>query len=430
LTNYRHALQLLEQANPVPGSALETLIPLAEAIRPTLIAAEPTPGERRRVSRLRLGLTALALAVAFVLVAPALGLDLPALDFWTAEKAPPRIVEDFDSLAEGAPPGMDPGAVPGEARKVMTVVLDDGRHTLWVAPTRSGGFCVNWTKSGGGCDKLGTVPLSVSWSARGPIHLSKGGIPDVTPTSFNRLSGHVNSEYAEAVEIRFVDGEVVRPDVAWVSEPIGAGFFIYDIPELHRTPGHEISAVVALDGGGNIVAEDRGRPRESTGRPPVEAVMDDRHAVARIGTRQGEATIWEAPTRYEGRCAWLDFAGRSLAFVPCMPKLYSYGNFAFRFVPTERTVLLVGSVEESVASVELRFADGDRVVVHPQGGFVLYELPSEHLVRGREATSLTSRDITGKALHPPFTVNGLGGSRFECLAPLPLEGDRSGPFCP
>jgi hypothetical protein len=172
-----------------------------------------TSPKRGRVSRLRLALTALALAVAFVLVAPALGLDLPALDFWKAEKAPPRVVEDFDSLSEGAPAGMDPGAVSGEARKVTTVVLDDGPHTLWVAPTRSGGFCVNWTKAGGGCDKLGTIPLSVSWSARGPIRVGSGGVPDVSSTSFTRLSGHVNADYAEAVEIRFVDGDVVLPDI-------------------------------------------------------------------------------------------------------------------------------------------------------------------------------------------------------------------------
>ena len=46
-----------------------------------------------------------ALAVASLLVAPAVGVRVPILDFWTAEKAPPKIVEDFESLAEGAPAG-------------------------------------------------------------------------------------------------------------------------------------------------------------------------------------------------------------------------------------------------------------------------------------------------------------------------------------
>jgi hypothetical protein len=427
MSNEGRAFELLRQANPVPITAVEGLVARTEALRPTV--SEPMEPRRRRVSRLRLALSLLALVVTFAVVAPALGLDLPVLGFWEAEKAPPRVVRDFDSLSVGAPAGMDPGAVAGEARKVMTAVLDDGPHTLWVAPTRSGGFCLIWTGAAGGCDKLGTVPLSVSWLAAGPLRPREDAPPELTPASFTRLSGYVNADYAETVEIRFADGDVVRPDVTWVSDPIGAGFFVYDIPQARREPGHELSAVVVLDADGNVVAEDRGRPRESTGRPPVDAVLDAKEPVVRIETRQGQAVIWEAPTRYEGRCAWLAYAGRSLAFVPCMPKGHSYYNFAFRFVPTESNVLLVGAVQARVASVELRFADGDRVVVHPQQGFVLYELPAEHLVRGHEATEITSRDVLGTALHPPFRVADLGGGRFPCLGPLPLEGKRSGPFC-
>jgi hypothetical protein len=382
------------------------------------------------VPRLRLVLAVLALLLAFVLVAPALGLDLPVLDFWKAEKAPARVVEDFRSLSAGAPPGMDPAAIAGETRKVTTVVLDDGPHTLWVAPTRAGGFCLTWTNASGGCDKLGTVPLGVTWSARGAASArGNGRPPEPSATSFTSLSGYVNADYAESVELRFADGAVIRPEVTWVSEPIGAGFFVYDIPRERRVEGRELTAVVALDREGQLVAEDTGRPRESSGRPPVEAVLDDRRAAVRVATRHGEAVIWDAPTRYEGRCAWLEYEGRSLAFVPCMPKGYPFGAFSFRFVPTADDVLLVGWVRDDVASVEVRFADGDRMVAHPQDGFVLAEVPAEHLVRGREATSIVSRDVLGKALHPPFEVGGLGADRYPCLAPLPLDGGRTGPFC-
>jgi hypothetical protein len=75
-----------------------------------------------------------------------------------------------------------------------------------------------------------------------------------------RLSGHLNADYAESVELRFADGDIVRPDLTWVSEPIGARFFIYDIPPARREPGHAISGVVALDGDGDIVADERGVP--------------------------------------------------------------------------------------------------------------------------------------------------------------------------
>jgi hypothetical protein len=60
---------------------------------------------------------------------------------------------------------------------------------------------------------------------------------------------------------------------------------------------------------------------------------------------------------------------------------------------------------------------------------VLVELPAEHLVRGREARTIVSRDLLGRPLHAPFDVNDLGGGRYPCLAPLPLHGTRSGPFC-
>lgn len=419
--------ELLRRANPLPPAAIAALAERTEAIRPIADGARVAP-RPRQISRVRVALAFAALSIAFLLVAPALGLDLPPLDFWQAEKAPAKVVRDFEQLGAGAPEGMDPGAIPGETRRVATVRLEGGTHTLWVSPTRAGGFCLLWTNASGGCDKLGTFPLSVSWSAR-RAPAGADGLPQLTPTAFDRLAGYVNSEYAESVEIRFVDGSVVRPEPLWVSEPIGAGFFIYEIPDERRVEGREISAVVALDSDGNIVAEARSDVRESTGRPPTEAVMADREAVARIDTRQGEAVVWEAPTRYEGRCAWLEFAGRSLAFAPCMPKDHAYGPFAFRFVPTEDDVLLVGTVRGDVASVELRFADGERIVVRPQRGFVLYELPSEHLIRGREASEIISRDVFGKALHPAFAVNDLGGSRFACLAPLPLKGKRSGPFC-
>ena len=46
---------------------------------------------------------------------------------------------------------MDPGIVPNAARKVTVVTLSDGPHTLWVAPTKSGGFCETWTGLWGGC---------------------------------------------------------------------------------------------------------------------------------------------------------------------------------------------------------------------------------------------------------------------------------------
>lgn len=399
MTRAKAAFAALQAANPVPVA--------------------PTP-ERRSSRVIRVSLVLVALAVCFLLVAPAVGIRIPVLDFWAADKAPPKIVEDFASLSEGAPPGMDPGAIPGEARKVTL----PGGHILWVAPTRHGGFCTQGIV-GGGCDKLGTVPLGVSWGASS-VSLEEIKRTPVATGIFDRIDGFVNAEYADSVEIRFADGEIYRPELVWISEPIGAGFFLYEVPADRRRPGHEIEAIVALDADGDVVFEDSRAARTSL----AGAHLDDREEKVRLATRNGEAVIWEAPTRYEGRCAWLEYHGRTLLFVPCLPKGYPFPPFALRFVPTHSTVLLVGAVDRKHASVEIRFADGEKLVTRPRNGFLLAELPVEHLVRGREATLVVGHDGNGDELAPRVPVSAFGGRHYRCLAPLPLDEDVREAFCP
>ena len=213
-----------------------------------LQAANPVPIEPESAwhrSAIRIALALAALAVAFLLVAPAVGVRVPILDFWSAEKAPPKVVEEFESLAVGAPAGMDPEAIPGEARRVR---LASG-STVWVAPTRAGGFCTEH-----GCDKLGTFPLEITWAASGPLPSREGGLHPLM-TDFDLLDGSANSRYVDTVEIRFRDGGVDRPKLTWVSEPIHHGFFEYRVPLAHRRPGHEISAVVGLDADGRVVVD-------------------------------------------------------------------------------------------------------------------------------------------------------------------------------
>jgi hypothetical protein len=50
------------------------------------------------------------------------------------------------------------------------------------------------------------------------------------------------------VVIRFRDGSGVRPRIVWVSAPIGAGFFAYDVPA-----GRHVAAVEAYDRQGRLV---------------------------------------------------------------------------------------------------------------------------------------------------------------------------------
>src|SRR5262245_26743184 len=384
----RNAFALLQAANPIPVEQ-----------------------ERRRPSLLKMALVGAAIVMTFLLVAPAVGIGVPPLDFWSAEKAPPKVVEDFESLSEGAPPGMDPGAIPGETRKVPRA---DG-SALWVGPTKHGGFCTLGTR-GGGCDQRGTFPLSVTWGATGSARVPRTGPPAMT--AFTVLQGHANSRYVDSVEIRFADGDVERPKLTWVSEPIHQGFFAYQVPAEHRRPGHEIEEVVGLDEDGGLIVDATRPEPELLREVPRDAVFAEREERARISTLRGQATIWEAPTRYEGRCAWLELPGRVLQLMPCMPKGYPYGLFAIRFVPTAENVLVAGWAAKRYSSVEVVFADGSRMVLEPRSGFLLGEVPARNLVRGREAVAVIGRGATGRELQPRITV-GEAYSRVPCFGPLP-----------
>lgn len=426
-------LEVLQRANPVPPSEREKLAERLEDVRSTraldFSGAQTSGFPRVRIRRkvaVRVAVALIAVIGAVLLVAPALGLRVPVVRFWEAEQAPDRVERHFESLSLGAPAGMAPEAIHGEARKVSTFILSDGPHTLWVAPTGKGGFCLLWRGLGGSCARLGTEPLGVTWVMPGGMTVDEENSP-VLGQRARVVAGHVDSDYADSVEVRFSDGSAVRPTVVWVSEPIAAGFFVYELSEHDRDAGG-ISSVLALDGAGNVVADDRGRPAESRG-VPAEAILEERRIAVRVATRRGDASVVIAPSRYEGRCAWLEFLDRALRFAPCIPEGYSFGPFAVRFVPTSNDVLLVGAVADDVARVEVRFADGEFTALRPHDGFVLFEIPITHLQRGKEAVAVVGRSRQGDILHAA-TVDALGGGRFPCLASLPVRASRGGAFCP
>jgi hypothetical protein len=184
---------------------------------------------------------------------PALGLRGRVVELFSSGKpAPSAVVEDFAQLDAVAPPSMAPGVIAGQAREVMRVPLSTGKSAvLRVAPTRAQGFCHDLSTSGpdaeggGGCDSDRSLPLSRGLSIPGPIS-SQGEImkPPVV------LDGDTLVRGAAKVEIGFEDGQVALAPVVWVSKPIDAGFFVYEVPRSHWEAGHRPSAVAILDAAG------------------------------------------------------------------------------------------------------------------------------------------------------------------------------------
>jgi hypothetical protein len=138
-----------------------------------------------------------------------------------------------------APRGLAPGVRPHEARRITSVRFDGKAHTLYVAPTKSGGYCYVWTDLGGGCRaRHDRIAKSVYTGGEvGPNGLT------VLETSFLQSAG-------ERLVMRFRDGPTADVPFVWVSAPIAAGFFSYDIPAAHWNARHRLVSVTLYAAGG------------------------------------------------------------------------------------------------------------------------------------------------------------------------------------
>ena len=201
------------------------------------------PPARRR-TRLVL---ASAVAAAVVAAAPAFGLGGELFRFFqSGEPAPPRIQRSFAHLDAGAPPAFRTGVVAKETRKI---VLPNG-VALWIAPTSKGGFCIFPQGGGGQCDAARALTFWPTFSIGG--RLTQQGIVEGGPLL---VSGSTTLRDAARVEVRFEDGGSVTVPVVWISAPIDAGVFGYEVPKSHWRVGKR-PILVLRDGNGNELRHD------------------------------------------------------------------------------------------------------------------------------------------------------------------------------
>jgi hypothetical protein len=191
---------------------------------------------------------AVAAAAAVVAVTPALGLGGKLVRiFERGEPAPAPLERSFAGLDADAPPGFRTGVVASQTRKIVL----PGNVALWIAPTSRGGFCFFVEGGGGQCDTARALTFWPTFSIGGD--LSHQGVIENGPVL---IDGSTTLDDAASVEVQFEDGSSVTIPVVWVSAPIDAGFFGYEVPAAHLRVGARPRLLILRDASGSELRRD------------------------------------------------------------------------------------------------------------------------------------------------------------------------------
>jgi hypothetical protein len=387
---------------------------------------------RARPSRSRRRLLVVALAAAFALVATALAFGWPQslIDFFRAAPAPKPVKNNFGAMNVIAPPGMSPRTIPGQARRIMSAVFNGHRHVLYVAPTRDGSFCYEWTTAMGSCappkhprplpGKPAGVPAGSLATMGAGVQETRGGLPGI-------VTGYVIAGRAKTVEAQFVGGSSVSLPITWVSAPIKAGFFVYDVPAAHRTRATAVRAIVARDRDGKVVARERFPVENPLDRatarrlpdgtrvslPRMAEVAKARKLISFRASNGSTVWLWVMPARGGGRCYVFNQGSG------CLLARFEKKDLAMAdglSIGTRR-VLYFAHLKPVVAEVELRYQDGTIEHVKPVDGFILHEVGPTHYKLGHRLKTAVGLNAHGAivASHP-FTPNAHG--IYPCEKPV------------
>lgn len=364
----------------------------------------------RRVPR-RVALAAAFATLAAVMTAAAFGWPRTFIDFFASPPAPKNVKNFFGSFNVGAPRGMDPHAIPGQARKIMTARFDANSihgdnptlHTLYVAPRKGGGFCELWTKASGGCEPAKAPSTTSESRAAGPLGISWFAVdyPVV-------IAGAVRGGATKTVEARFADNTHVTLPVTWVSAPINAGFFVYSVPAAHRNRAAALSSVVALGANGKVV----GRETFPLTKPLDEEVPQTlpdgtkvslprradaakaRKVISFRATDSSKVYLWVMPRKGGGDCyASNQSSGCRIPGFDAREPAFTGG-----LAGGSSRILFFGQAKNTVAEVELRYQNGVTERLTPVDGFVLQEITPAHYRRGTRLVAAVALDRNGQSL--------------------------------
>jgi hypothetical protein len=203
---------------------------------------------RGRRLRPRFALAVAAVAAAVVAAAPAFGLGGKLVRiFESGEPAPAPVERSFAGLDADAPPGLATGVAASRTHKIVL----PGNVALWIAPTSRGGFCLFVEGGGGQCDTARALKFWPTFSIGGDFS-HRGVIENGSVL----IDGSTTLNDAASVEVQFEDGSSVTIPVVWVSAPIDAGFFGYEVPAAHLRVGARPTLLILRDADGNELRRD------------------------------------------------------------------------------------------------------------------------------------------------------------------------------
>jgi hypothetical protein len=335
--------------------------------------------------RLRRLVFPLAAAIAVLAVGSAFAVYRDVIDFGQAEPAPERIMLDFNRMSVHAQIGLfGPRVIPGSARKVTAFAVGGKRRALYVAPTREGGFCWRFAFSG-------------SCGRTHPDQRLLGAVVMESAYAPSLIVGHVLDDRVVRIELRYEDGERLDLRPIWISSPIDAGFYAHAVPSERLRPGSRAETLTALDADGDKIVQ-VALPHTD---PRWEPAPD---GLPRIADRSQKRTLFDFRDHRDRR--------RTLVVAPapgdrlCFAHDGGAGCLSPKFPATIEgmsihggpTVQLCCAVSDGVATVELRYEDGERTELEPVDGFLLYAIPLEHYPRGHRIEGIVWRDGEGREI--------------------------------
>jgi hypothetical protein len=170
------------------------------------------------------------------------------IDFFSGVKPPTDVSRTFAELPIGAPFGMDPHVDERNVRRITAFPSTAGDVILWAGPAQNG-YCYLFSGLTSGCRQTAGTEPRIDVSLLLPTQQFEAFL----------IVGNIDSNAVDHVDVVYADGSRHEAKVVRVSTPIGATFFMYEVPRDQWTSGVLPSYVLGSRGDGASPIRSSGR---------------------------------------------------------------------------------------------------------------------------------------------------------------------------